>query len=356
MIDKSNFTINIVLILLSLISLLILFSIAPEKLPQQATFFLIGFMLYLYLGSQNTGLYKNTGSVLYVFSIILLMFTLIFGETVRGSTRWIKIFGTQFQTSELIKPFLIVSYAEFLTRWKPTNLINIAKNIGLAVIPIALVFVQPDLGTALIHATTWFAMFFIAGAPYLAIVIGGIIAGIAIKIAPKFLQEYQIRRLTAFLDPTQDPLGSGYNVIQSTIAIGSGKILGKGLGKGTQSQLRFLPERHTDFIFASLAEEFGLLGAGAVIAMYIYMLSWILSSAAKSNNFQDKIILVGAFTYLFFQGFLNIAMNLGIAPVTGVTLPLVSAGGSSILATYITLGIVLAISKHQKHKASIEIK
>lgn len=356
MIDKSNFTISIVLILLSLISLLILFSIAPEKLPQQATFLLIGFMLYLYLGSQNTGLYKGTGSILYIASVILLLITLLFGETVRGSTRWIGIFGTRLQTSELIKPLLVISYAEFLTRWKPTNLTNIAKNIGLAAIPIVLVFIQPDLGTALIHATTWFAMFFIAGAPYLAIAIGGIITGIVIKIAPKFLQEYQIRRLTAFLDPTQDPLGSGYNVIQSMIAIGSGKILGKGLGKGTQSQLRFLPERHTDFIFASLAEEFGLLGAGAVIAMYIYMLSWILSFAVKSNNSQDKIILAGAFTYLFFQGFLNIAMNLGIAPVTGVTLPLVSAGGSSILATYITLGIVLAISKGQKHKASIEIK
>lgn len=356
MINKSNFTIHVVLILLSLTSLLILFSIAPDKLPQQATFLLIGFVLYLYLGSQNTGLFKNTGPILYSISILLLILTLIFGQTVRGSTRWIAFFGVQLQISELVKPLLIISYAEFLTKWKPNNFKNILKNFLIALVPIVLIFVQPDLGTALIHIAIWVAMFFIAGAPYLVVVVGALFSGLLVKLAPHFLKDYQLKRLTVFLDPSKDPLGSGYNVIQSSIAIGSGKFFGKGLGRGTQSQLRFLPERHTDFVFASLAEEFGFVGAGAVILMYLYLLAWLLNCITNTKITQNKIIFTGAFSYLFVQGFLNIAMNLGIAPVTGVTLPLISAGGSSILATYLTLGIVLALSREYKTEASIEIK
>lgn len=354
--QTNTIAISIVALLLSLMSLLVLFSIAPDKLPQQATFLLIGFVLFRYLAGQNTSLYKNTGPVLYATALIVLLATLLFGESVRGSTRWLNLFGTSIQTSELIKPLLIISYADFLTRWQPTTMKNIARNAVLAAIPILLIFVQPDLGTALVHTAIWIVMTIIAGLPLWAGAIGGVAIALATKLLPNILKEYQKQRLSAFLNPNTDPLGAGYNVIQSMIAIGSGRLFGKGLGRGTQSQLQFLPERQTDFIFASLAEEFGFLGAGAVIALYSYMLVLLLRAVTRHENMQGKLLATGAFTYLFFQGFLNIAMNLGIAPVTGITLPLVSAGGSSILATYAALGIATAVMNETAQEAEMEIK
>ncbi len=353
---RRNLAFHLTLLLIPLLGLLTLFSVAPNKVPQQATFTLFGFLAYLYLSRQDPAIYKNLGPAFYLLSLLLLTATFIFGKDVRGAVRWINLGSFRLQTSELAKPLLIVGYANFLSRWQPFNLRHLFINLFLALLPISLIFFQPDLGTAVVHLIIWFSMVFVAGIPLLAVLLATFIPPFLFKLAPHFLQDYQLKRLTTFLNPTQDPLGAGYNVIQATIAIGSGGIFGKGLGRGTQSRLRFLPERHTDFIFASLAEEFGLLGAAALILLFTFFLFKIFTFLTHHQDFTSKLILTGTFTYLFLQTFLNIAMNLGIAPVTGVTLPLVSYGGSSIIATYLALGIAVSTTNELHPQASLEIK
>lgn len=354
--SKFDWTISALLLALSFTSLIIIFSIAPDNLNQQGIFLLIGFIIYLYFSSQDSAIYKNLSIYFYIFAFIALGITLIFGSKVRGSSRWIQLFGVQIQTSELIKPLIILSFSEFISKWKPDNIRNIALNLISFILPAFLIFLQPDLGTTIVYFVIWAAMMLVGG-----LSISGIITSIIFIISgffasPYILKEYQYRRISAFLDPEKDPLGSGYNVIQSMIAIGSGKIFGKGLGKGTQSHLKFLPERHTDFVFASLAEEFGLVGALSVIGIFAALLYKLLINIPKLASLQDKLIVTGVFTYIFFQAFLNIAMNLGIAPVTGITLPLISVGGSSILATYISLGIAVSVINSVGDRPLIEIK
>lgn len=354
--SRLDWTIYALLLVLSLTSLLIVFSVAPERLTQQALYLLIGFLLFVYLSSQDSAIYKSSGPVLYIVSVFLLAITLLFGINVRGSSRWLSFFGTQFQISELVKPFLIVSFADFITRWKPNNFPAIAQNVFAMLLPVTLIFFEPDLGTSIIYTVIWSSMMLIGGLSTVALIVSLVVLALGITYSPFILQDYQLARITSFLDPTRDPLGSGYNVIQSMIAIGSGKFLGKGLGKGTQSHLRFLPEKHTDFIFASLGEEFGFIGAIAIILIFFFLLYTLLRSASKLTDMRDKLIIIGVFTYIFFQAFLNIAMNLGIAPVTGVTLPLVSVGGSSILGTYMSLGIAISVMGNIKKRPLIEIK
>jgi len=177
---------------------------------------------------------------------------------------------------------------------------------------------------------------------------------LTIYIVPHFLAPYQLERLESFANPGRDPLGAGYNVIQSVIAVGSGGILGKGLGHGTQSHLQFLPERHTDFMFASLAEELGLLGSATTILLESYLIYYLLSKALVSRPF-SRLVLGGVAGYLFFQTAVNLGMNLGIAPVTGVTLPLVSYGGSSVLAVSIALGLASSFAKDKPLPPTLEI-
>ncbi len=345
-----------VLILLSLVSLLVIFSVAPDRLPQQTAFLLFGFAFFLYLRKQSPGVWQIISVAAYLLTIALLLFTLIFGESIRGSLSWIKLLGTQLQASEIAKPLLIISYAGFITKWKPSNLKNLLINASLALLPISLILLQPDLGTATVHFAIWLTMILVGGIT-LPFVTLGLLSFVAIIFSlPRFLKDYQITRLTVFLDPTADPLGAGYNVIQSMIAIGSGQILGKGLGRGTQSQLRFLPERHTDFIFASFAEEFGLVGSIALIALFTYVLVILLALSSRVRTLYSRLVLTGVFTYLFFQTFLNIAINLGIAPVTGITLPLISSGGSSIIATFAALGIAWSCSRDLKPSMVLEIR
>jgi len=347
---------SIALIFLSLISLLILFSIAPKKLASQAIFLLAGFLLYLYLSSQQPDLYYNVSWGAYFFVALVLIITLIFGRTIQGSTRWIEAFGLRLQISELSKPLLILFYANIMQKHPPKTLQNITLNLALAALPIGLIFLQPDLGTAIVHIIVWLTMVTIAGLPLWTIATTAVTSIVGIRFLPLILKPYQIERLNTFLHPQRDPLGSGYNVIQSRVAIGSGKIFGKGLGQGTQSHLRFLPEYHTDFIFAAFAEEFGLLGSMVLIGLYFYLLLNLLKILNSQNSSSAKLILTGVFTYLFFQTSLNIAMNLGLAPITGVTLPLISSGGSSILTTYITLGIALSTLKTLKPEPTLEVK
>ena len=333
-------------LLLAALSLVILTSISPERVLSQAVMFGLGFLLFLYIGSQEVAVYKTFAPVAYGVSLVVLAVTAIFGQSVKGATRWVAIGGSQLQGSELIKPLLILAFAYLLVRYPPRTAKNILLNLAAFLVPAFLVFRQPDLGTTLVLGAIWLSQIAVAGLPTWLFGVGGLGGIGVVALLPKFLKSYQLARLESFLDPYKDPLGAGYNVIQSTIAVGSGGLFGKGLGHGTQSHLRFLPERHTDFIFASLAEELGLVGSLAVIALLGALLFRLLRAMTGVESGENRLLLTGIFSYLAFQTVVNIGMNIGIAPVTGVTLPLVSYGGSSILATALSLGIAASATRN----------
>lgn len=343
-------------LLAAALSLAVIFSISPERLGVQAVSLGIGFFILVYLSRQDYAFFQAVGWPSYILTVLMLAATLALGENVRGSVRWINIAGFQFQASEFTKPLLILAFSHFMTRYPPKTLKNMAINTALFLLPVLLIFRQPDLGTALVIASIWSAIFLVSA--WVWWILGGsaVIAVAGVLIAPRFLHDYQIARLTSFLNPAGDPLGSGYNVIQSIIAVGSGGFFGKGLGHGTQSHLRFLPERHTDFIFASLAEELGLLGGCAVVAVLSFLMYRLLSIGARTDNSTNRMICAGIFGFLAFQTFVNIGMNIGIAPVTGITLPLISYGGSSAIATGVCLGIAGSMSRSLKREVSIEIR
>ena len=343
-------------ILSGVLSLVVLTSISPDRLSQQALMFAIGLVIYFYLSSQDIAVFKTLAPVGYLIALGMLGLTLVLGETVRGSARWIRLGTFQLQTGEFAKPLLVLAFGYFLALFPPKNIKNILLNVLVFAIPTLLIFKQPDLGTALSVSSIWLAQIFVSGISYWLIAVVGGIGVLGIRFLPRFLHDYQLRRLTTFIDPFRDPLGAGYNVIQSIIAVGSGGILGKGLGGGTQSHLRFLPERHTDFIFASLAEELGAVGSLVVILCLGGLLYRLLSLATHTISHSSRLIYMGTFGFLFFQTFINIGMNIGIAPVTGVTLPLISYGGSSIVAIAITLGIASSCARGDKVHTLIEIK
>jgi rod shape determining protein RodA len=318
--------------------------------------FVIGLIILLYLAYQDSAVYKTFAPFGYLLSLIMLIATIIFGSSIRGSTRWIPIGTFQLQAGEFVKPLLVLSFAFFLKTFPPKTFKNILINTILFAIPTFLIFKQPDLGTALSVSSIWVAQLFISGISYWLIAAGAVIFVIFAESLPRFLHDYQLKRLETFIDPFKDPLGSGYNVIQSIVAVGSGGILGKGLGHGTQSHLRFLPERHTDFIFASLAEELGVFGSILVLLCLGALLYRLLSLATHTRSSSSRLIYIGVFGYLAFQTFVNIGMNIGIAPVTGVTLPLISYGGSSVLSTAIMLGIASSCARADMKRSLIEIK
>ena len=223
-------------------------------------------------------------------------------------------------------------------------------------LPALLIFFQPDLGSSLVLLFSWLGILIGAGFDWRLAVLGGATLLSSPFLFWRFLQDYQQQRILSFLNPTSDPLGAGYNLIQATVAVGSGQFLGRGLGRGTQSHLRFLPERHTDFIFASLAEELGFLGSAVLIFALVVLLWRILVIAQKSRDQFGFLISLGIFSLIFTQTFINIGINLGILPITGITLPLVSYGGSSLLAISICLGIIQNINQHAKKTPIIEIR
>lgn len=343
-------------LLASIFSAVVMTSISPERVMQHMIMLATGFVLYLYLGNQDSGIYKSFGSLAYVITLILLLLTALLSDPVRGSASWIRIGEFQFQAGEVAKPLLIIAFASFLHQFKVSKFKNLLINTGLFILPTFLIFRQPDLGTALVIAAIWIAQIFVSGISYLLIATVALASLVGATYLPHVLQDYQLRRLETFIDPHADPLGSGYNVIQSIIAVGSGGILGKGLGHGTQSHLRFLPERHTDFIFASLSEELGLLGSLIIITILSGIIYRLLHVLTTTNDAMTRSILAGIVGYLTFQTFINIGMNIGIAPVTGVTLPLISYGGTSVIATAISLGIAASMIRGESQRRLLEIR
>jgi len=286
---------------------------------------------------------------LFGLGLALLVATLLFGHVGKGAQRWLNLGFFNFQTSEAMKVILPIVVAHFITSYAlPPKLRHVIFGFVLVIIPTLLIAKQPDLGTSILVASSGVFALFLAGMSWR--IIGSLCIALSgfLPILWYFLmRDYQRQRVLTFLNPESDPLGSGYHIIQSKIAIGSGGIEGKGWLNGTQSQLEFLPERHTDFIFSVFSEEFGLLGICTLLAVYLFVIARGLYIAAQAQDGFSRV-LAGAITLTFFVYlFVNIGMVSGLLPVVGVPLPMVSYGGTSMLTLMIGFGIIMAIHTHR---------
>jgi rod shape determining protein RodA len=279
---------------------------------------------------------------LYGLSMATLIATFAIGQKVFGSRRWIGHGSLHLQVSEFVKLVLVLLVARYLTELKTDrlelrDLFKLGALIGL---PMVLVMKQPDLGTALTYLPIFVVGIFLAGLRWQYAVTIVVVLAVVLPVGYYFLQDYQKARLVSFIDPSQDPKGTGYQVIQSRIAVGSGALWGQGVTKGSQTQLRFLPVPHTDFIFSAFSEEHGFVGVIVVLGLYFLLLMQIVQNAQTATDRAGTYICMGVATVLLFHVLVNVGMVMGRMPVTGIPLPLMSAGGSNILSMFLMLGLV----------------
>ncbi|EKD57237.1 MAG: putative RodA rod-shape-determining protein [uncultured bacterium] len=332
-----------VLLLIQILGLVTIWSTAPDLFATQFSFFVSSVIIIFLISQVDIDLLFSLSGALYVTSIILLLLTAVIGKNIRGSVRWIDLGFFNLQTSEIVKPLLAIFYSQFLSKNNLKSMKSFALFMVLAIIPVVLVARQPDLGSALTLLFLPIALLSITGHLKRLLVIGVVAAAILIPLESKFLKPYQRQRIESFINPYKDPKGAGYNVIQATIAIGSGGLWGKGVRLGTQSQLNYLPERHTDFIFASFAEEFGFLGIAVLFSAYYFLFSRYLRISSLLRQKSHVLLSLSVFFVFLFQTVVNIGMNLGVMPVTGITLPIFSYGGSSLLSFAILIGLELRL-------------
>lgn len=342
-------------LIISFFGLLIIKSIAPNFLVQQILWLVLGLVFFFVFSQIDYQNYPRLSWFFYFGCLFFLALTLLLGAATRGSVRWLEIGGVRLQPSEIVKPFLIIFFANFFADERLT-LKKLLTGFGLLIVPFLLIFFQPDLGSSLVVVSFWLGIVLGKGVKIKWLLTAFGIFLLCSPLAWFFLKDYQKQRIFTFINPQADPLVSGFNVIQSMIAVGSGQFLGRGLGRGTQSHLRFLPERQTDFIFASLAEELGFLGSILLFGLFFLLLWRLLNLAKNSRDELSFLIYIGAFTLILTQVFINVGMSLGILPVTGITLPLVSYGGSSLISTLMVLGIAVGLGKGKEEKQMVEIR
>lgn len=339
-----NLALGLISLLLISIGILVIFSSSRELAIQQGIFTGVGIVFFFMVSQVELQSIKNLIKPLYILILLMLVSVLILGFETRGSLRWIPLGIFNIQPSEFAKPILILMLAKFWSE-NSTTWLNILKSLFWVAPFFVLVFKQPDLGSALTLIAIWLGMLFVAHISIKKMLILGVIALIIIPASWSFLHDYQRARVLSFIAPESDPLGRGYNVIQSTIAVGSGEFLGRGLGMGTQSRLQFLPEFRTDFIFASIGEEMGFVGTMLILLLYLFLLIYCLRVAQRTNNSFNLLVVIGVESMLLFQAFVNIGMNVGLLPITGITLPLISYGGSSAVVTLLSLGMVASSAR-----------
>ncbi|MDX9913125.1 MAG: rod shape-determining protein RodA [Candidatus Moranbacteria bacterium] len=342
--------ITAVLLLLG-IGLLALYSISVSQentnsgmsfFAKQIVAFIIGIVVMVGLSLTDYHYFRAHSKIVYFLMLIMLLIVLVKGSLVRGTTGWISIGFFNFQPVELAKIFLVLSLASFITKSKAmlSEISRLIASFVLAGIVITLVLLQPDFGSALVLAAILMTMIFLSGIEWKYLVSMFVLGILGIIMIWFLLADYQKNRIINFVNPENDPKGSGYNVIQSMVAVGSGGLKGKGLGHGSQSQLNFLPENHTDFIFAVIVEEFGVFGAG-VITVLLFVIFYRLKKIAEiaMDNF-GYLIVTGCMAMFFVQVVVNIGMNIGLMPVTGIPLIFLSYGGSSLISSFVAIGII----------------
>ncbi|WP_406643008.1 peptidoglycan glycosyltransferase MrdB [Pectobacterium brasiliense] len=321
-----------------------------DMMERKVVQILLGLTVMIVMAQIPPRVYEGWAPYLYIVCVILLLIVDIFGQISKGAQRWLDLGFIRFQPSEIAKIAVPLMVARFINRdMCPPSLKNTAIALVLIFVPTLLVAAQPDLGTSILIALSGLFVLFLAGMSWRLIGIAVLLLAAFIPILWFFLMhDYQRARVMMLLDPESDPLGAGYHIIQSKIAIGSGGLSGKGWLHGTQSQLEFLPERHTDFIFAVLSEELGLIGVLVLLAMYLFMIMRGLVIAANAQTSFGRVMVGGLMLILFFYVFVNIGMVSGILPVVGVPLPLVSYGGSALVVLMAGFGIVMSIHTHRK--------
>ncbi len=335
----------------------------PSPLAEkQALWMVIGFGAFLLTLMLDYERIARWHIPIYAGTLVLLAAVLVVGRAPTGASSWFAIGGFHLQPSELSKIAIVLSLAAFLSRRIDSigRLRVVLESLLIVTIPVLLVLVQPDFGTALVVIAIWFGALYLAGARswHLAAVLATGVAAFALmwnldrlplryaprpiaKLAAKVgLKDYQKRRLTIFLNPQADPLGAGYHIIQSKVAVGSGGILGRGLFHGTQSRLRFIPERHTDFIFSVIGEELGLVGCAVVLMLFLFVFWRGLRIAIRAREPLGSLVAAGAISMLIFHAIVNIGMSVNIMPITGLPLPFVSYGGSNLLVSFIAFGLL----------------
>ncbi|HKX78688.1 MAG TPA: rod shape-determining protein RodA [Novosphingobium sp.] len=349
------------LVLLVCLGSAVLHSAAGGRMQPYAASHLIRFALFLVMALVMARIpasfYKMAAYPAYVGSLVLLMLVEALGAIGGGSQRWLNLGFMTLQPSELMKPAIVLVLARFYdtlpaamtASWR--GLLPAGALIG---VPVGLVIIQPDLGTGLAISFGGVVTMFLAGLPLRWFVGAGAAAGVAAPLAYfTLLHDYQRNRVTTFLDPESDPLGTGYHITQSKIAIGSGGVFGKGFGNGSQSHLEYLPESHTDFVFATMAEEWGMVGGLFVLLVFVLVLRWGLVVARRAPDRFSRLLAAGMTATVFFYVAINLLMVMGMAPVVGIPLPFMSHGGSSMMTVMICIGTLMAVDRWRRRPTSL---
>ena len=351
-IDKLKAVDYFLIIIVSIIGSMSVFSIYSTEsgnfsfyTKNHLTRFLVFFSMFLVLSFVRVSFWYRQAYIFYIIGILLLLLVIFFGISASGSKRWINFFIMNLQPSELMKIAIIVCFARYYHRIQSSDIQSykyLLQPIILLLIPCYLVITQPDLGTAILIAGSGLAIIWLAGLNLKYFIYSGLILLVSLPFVISILKPYQKSRILTFFNPDRDPLGAGYQIIQSKIAIGSGGLLGKGFLQGTQSYLEFLPEKHTDFIFTLFSEEFGFVGSMVLILLYALLIYRIIRIGFTSRSFFAKLYCFGFASALFLYIFVNIAMVVGLLPIVGAPLPIMSYGGSSMLSIMLGLSIVMS--------------
>ena len=354
-VKKLNWRLIVTITTLLIIGLINLYSISHR--PHSTTthlFYLqliwisLGAFVFMCVTFINYHFFTRMAYILYFINLFFLLLVYFFGSVFGGSKRWLDLGLFHYQPSETLKIILIFVLARILSSkrsWRAMTLGELTKPLILIFIPVLFIILQPDLGTGLIICIITGSIIIFAKV-HRSILFSSILFTLLISplIWNFFLKEYQKERIFTFISPGRDPRGTGYNTIQSKIAIGSGQFLGKGFQKGTQSQLEFLPERHTDFIFSVLSEEHGFMGSIVTILVFLFLIILGVHTAFQSKDKVGIFLCIGMCFYIFWHMFINIGMTMGLLPIVGIPLPLLSYGGSSLLTTMIALGVISSVS------------
>jgi rod shape determining protein RodA len=322
-----------------------------HPLTKQIMFAVFGVCITLAVAWLDYRIFGQMAVGLYAVAVVMLVAVLFIGDSVYGSSRWFTLAGQQVQASEIAKLFVIVALARYLadrqTRIQEIQVFLIS--LVMAAVPAVLVLAEPDMGTAMVFGAIWVGMVLMAGVPARHVLV---LVGLAVSLIPfamlVVLGEYQRERIRLFFDPNSDPLGGGFNILQAETSIGSGGVFGKGLTEGPQTQLDFLQTSTTDYIFAVLGEELGLVGAIVLLALFTILLYRGIRAAAISRDHFGRLIATGIVIMILFQVFINIAVNIRLVPVTGIPLPFVSQGGSSLVMLFAALGLLEGIVLRHK--------
>ncbi len=348
-IDGPLFTLTLILVGIGLATLYSASYEYPARVTAQVANVAFAFTAMWLLAQVSPQTLMRFAVPVYLVGLVLLVAVALFGDVVNGARRWLHVGVTRFQPSEMMKIAMPLMLAWYFHRHEATlRALDFVIAAILLMIPVLLIARQPDLGTAVLVLAAGCYVIFFAGLSW-KVIAGVVVVGLA-SLFPLWgmMHDYQRRRVLTLLDPTTDPLGAGYHIIQSTIAVGSGGLMGKGWLQGTQTHLEFIPERHTDFIFAVFSEEFGLAGNCVLLAVYLLLIARGLMIAANAPTFFSRL-LAGAVTLIFFTyAFVNMGMVSGILPVVGVPLPFISYGGTALATLFVGIGILMSIHRHRK--------